>query len=217
MRIIQFSDPPISHRGGLGPDNAGRRVDYLNEVARPDLVINSGDVVILDPDDDADRAAAVALHQRIDAPLRVLPGNHDVGESAVDPWRGIKVSTERVRAFRAAWGSDRFVVHGEARRDADGWAFVGINSELCGSGLPEEAEQWSWLEAAAAGLPGRPFILFLHKPLLIEAGSRDGITVAAAARQRILAAFARADLRLGARGHLPHYPYPAGGDGPGTR
>jgi 3',5'-cyclic AMP phosphodiesterase CpdA len=171
MRIIQFSDTHISHRGGLGHDNAERLAGYLNEVARPDLVINSGDVVIIDPDDEADRAAALRLHQRIEAPLRVIPGNHDVGEGADDPWRGIKVSSERVRAFRQAWGSDRFVVHGEAGCDADGWAFVGINSELCGSGLPEEDEQWAWLEDMAASLAGRPVMLFLHKPLLIDAGS----------------------------------------------
>jgi len=214
VRIIQFSDTHISHRGGLGHDNAERLVGYLNQVARPDLVINSGDVVILDPDDGADRAAALRLHQRIDAPLRVLPGNHDVGEGADDPWRGIKVSTERVRAFRAAWGSDRFVVHGEARCDADGWAFVGLNSELCGSGLPEEDEQWAWLEETAASLAGRPVIMFLHKPLRIDDGSLDAVTVTAAARQRLLAAFAGTDLRVVANGHLHRYRCAASDDGP---
>jgi 3',5'-cyclic AMP phosphodiesterase CpdA len=70
MRIIQFSDTHISHLGGVGHDNAERLVDYLNEVAAPDLVVNTGDVVILDPDADDDRAAAIRIHQRIHAPLR---------------------------------------------------------------------------------------------------------------------------------------------------
>ena len=103
MRIIQFSDTHISHLGGVGYANAERLVDYLNEVAAPELAINTGDVVILDPDAADDRDAAIRIHERIQAPLRVLPGNHDVGECARDPWRGLGVTSERVQAFRSAW------------------------------------------------------------------------------------------------------------------
>lgn len=205
MRIIQFSDPHISHLGGVGHGNTERLVDYLNEVAEPDLVVNTGDVVIVDPDAVEDRDAAMRIHERIDAPLRVLPGNHDVGECAPEPWRGIGVTSRRVRGFRSAWGSDRFVLFGDAARDAQEWAFVGINSELCGSGLPEEDEQWAWLEEIAADAAGRSVMLFLHKPLVIDDGTRDSVTVAAAARERILGTFRDADLRVVANGHLHRY------------
>jgi Calcineurin-like phosphoesterase len=141
MRIVQFSDTHISHLRGVGYGNAERLVDYLNEVAAPDLAINTGDVVILDPDSADDRDAAMRIHERIQAPLRVLPGNHDVGECALDPWRGLGVTSERVQGFRSAWGGDRFVLFGDAAQDAQDWAFVGINSELCGSGLPEARER----------------------------------------------------------------------------
>jgi 3',5'-cyclic AMP phosphodiesterase CpdA len=211
MRIIQFSDTHISHLGGLGHGNAERLADYLNEVAEPDLAVNTGDVVILDPDSAEDRAAALRIHERIDAPLRVVPGNHDVGECAPEPWQGIGVSSRRVRDFRSAWGSDRFVVFGDAAREAEGWAFVGINSELCASGLPEEDEQWAWLEEVAAGAAGRSVMLFLHKPLVIDDGSRDSITVAAAARERILGTF-RGYLRVVANGHVHRYRRTADGD-----
>lgn len=212
MRIIQFSDTHISHLGGIGRANAERLVDYLNEVARPDLAVNSGDIVILDPDSAPDRAAAIRIHERIDAPLRVVPGNHDVGECAAEPWRGLGVSSERVRGFRSAWGSDRFAVFGDAAQDAGEWAFVGINSELCGSGLPEEDEQWAWLAKVAAEAAGRSVMLFLHKPLVIDDGTRDGVTVAAAARDRILGTFPGAALRVVANGHVHRYRRATDGD-----
>jgi 3',5'-cyclic AMP phosphodiesterase CpdA len=204
MRIIQFSDTHISHLGGLGHGNAERLADYLNNVAKPDLVVHTGDVVILDPDSTEDRDAAMRIHERIDAPLRVLPGNHDVGESAAEPWRGIGVSSERVQGFRSAWGSDRFVLFGDAALDAEGWVFAGINSELCSSGLPEEDEQWAWLEEVAAEAAGRSVMLFLHKPLVIDDGARENVTVTAAARERIRGTFG-GDLRVVGNGHVHRY------------
>jgi 3',5'-cyclic AMP phosphodiesterase CpdA len=214
MRIIQFSDTHISHLGGVGHDNTERLVDYLNEAAEPDLAVNTGDVVILDPDSAEDRAAALRIHERIGAPLRVIPGNHDVGECAPEPWEGIGVSSQRVQDFRSAWGSDRFVLFGDAAREAEGWAFVGINSELCGSGLPEENEQWGWLEEVAAEAAGRSVMLFLHKPLVIDDGSRENVTVTAAARNRILGTFrsAGAGLRVVANGHVHLYRRTTDGD-----
>lgn len=210
MRIIQFSDTHISHLGGLGHGNTERLADYLNEVAKPDLAVHTGDVVILDPDSAEDRAAALRIHERIDAPLRVIPGNHDVGECAPEPWEGIGVTSQRVQGFRSAWGSDRFVLFGDAAREAEGWAFVGINSELCDSGLPEEDEQWAWLEEVAAEAAGRSVMLFLHKPLVIDDGSRENFTVTAAARKRILGTFR--DLRVVANGHLHRYRRTTDGD-----
>jgi 3',5'-cyclic AMP phosphodiesterase CpdA len=211
MRIVQFSDTHISHLGGIGHDNAERLADYLNEVSRPDLAVNTGDVVILDPDAADDCATAMRIHQRIQAPLRVVPGNHDVGECAAEPWRGIGVTSQRVQGFRSAWGSDRFLVQGEAAQDAAEWAFIGINSELCGSGLPEEDEQWAWLAGAAAEAAGRWVMLFLHKPLVIDEGTRENITLTTAARDRVLAIFGGA-LRVVANGHVHRYRRAADGD-----
>jgi 3',5'-cyclic AMP phosphodiesterase CpdA len=212
LRIIQFSDAHISHLGGLGHGNTERLVDYLNDAAEPDLVVNTGDVVLLDPDATEDRDAAMRIHERIDAPLRVLPGNHDVGECAPEPWRGIAVTSRRVQGFRSAWGSDRFVLFGDAARDAEGWAFVGINSELCASGLPEEDEQWAWLADVAAEAAGRSVMLFLHKPLVIDDGTRESVTVTAASRDRILGTFRDAELRVVANGHVHRYRRSTDGD-----
>ena len=86
MRIVQISDTHLSHRGGIGNRNFEELAAFINDQLRPDLVVHTGDVSILDPDSDADRAAARELLKLISAPLRVLPGNHDVGEPGDAPW-----------------------------------------------------------------------------------------------------------------------------------
>lgn len=91
------------------------------------------------------------------------------------------------------------------------WVFAAINSELCSSGLPEEDEQWAWLEEIAARAASCSVMLFLHKPLVIDDGPRDGTTVSAASRDRILSTFSRADLRVVASGHLHRYRCTAAG------
>lgn len=48
-------------------------------------------------------------------------------------------------------------------------------------------------------------MFFLHKPLVIDDGTRESVTVAAAARERILGTFRDADLRVVANGHVHRY------------
>jgi 3',5'-cyclic AMP phosphodiesterase CpdA len=179
--------------------------DHINHEIRPDLVVHTGDVVIANPDSVRDRDAARRLLARIDAPLLVLPGNHDVGESADDPWMEIAVTSERIAAFSSAWGQDRFFLTGSAADRCDNWVFVGLNSERLGSGLPQEREQWDWLAGVAQRARGKSVMLFLHKPLWYPGGSKSGITVPEADRQRLVALFADARLRVVANGHLHRY------------
>ena len=60
------------------------------------------------------------------------------------------------------------------------------NSERLSSGLPDEDEQWAWLSSVADEVAGKSIILFLHKPLLFHGGSRAGITIADADRERLI-------------------------------
>jgi 3',5'-cyclic AMP phosphodiesterase CpdA len=205
MRIIQLSDTHISHLGGTPSQNMALLADYLNDVLRPDLVINTGDLVILDPDSRRDRETARALHQRIDAPLLVIPGNHDVGEAGPDPWMGISVTSDRVAGYIDTWGPDRFFRVGSADTGSAGWAFVGINSERMSSGLPEEEEQWDWLAGTAEQVRGMSVMLFLHKPLWFPGGPQPGITIAEADRHRLFSLFSGARLRVVANGHVHRY------------
>lgn len=205
MRIVHLSDTHISHLGGTPSKNFSLLVEYLNTELRPDLVVNTGDVVILNPDSARDRETAWRLHQEIEAPLLVIPGNHDVGECADEPWMGIEVSSDRVAGFTQTWGPDRFLRLGSAATGSADWAFIGINSERMSSGLPEEDEQWEWLASAAEQVKGKSVMLFLHKPLWFPGGSRSGLTIPAADRQRLLTLFAGARLRAVANGHVHRY------------
>jgi hypothetical protein len=104
MRIVQISDTHLSHLGGIPTRNLQRLITFINEELRPDLVVHSGDVLILDPDSAADRHAARDLLDQISAPLRVVPGNHDVGEPGDRPWGGLGVTSTRVTAFAGVFG-----------------------------------------------------------------------------------------------------------------
>jgi 3',5'-cyclic AMP phosphodiesterase CpdA len=205
VRIVQLSDTHISHLGGIPTENMTLLTSYINQEIRPELVVHTGDVVIANPDSAQDRDAARRLLAQIDAPLLVLPGNHDVGESADNPWMGIPVTSGRIAGYTSTWGEDRFFLDGEATVRSGNWVFIGLNSERFGSGLPQEDEQWDWLAGAAARARGKSVLLFLHKPLWFPGGSAPGITVSAADRQRLIALFAEARLRVVANGHVHRY------------
>ena len=187
-------------------------IDFLNEDLRPDLVIHTGDVVILNPDSPDDRQAALRLHQQINAPLLVLPGNHDVGESGDDVWMGVAVTSERVAGFTGTWGADRFLRLGDAGTGSQDWAFIGINSERMSSGLPEEDEQWDWLASVADQVRGKSVMLFLHKPLWFLGSAEPGMTIPEADRERLLSVLAGTRLRVVANGHLHRYRHAREGD-----
>lgn len=202
MRIVQISDTHLTHRGGLTEQNFRRLVTHFNEEARPDLVVITGDIQVIHPDDAADREFAHALAQTLTVPFKAVPGNHDVGEPAAHPWAGLAVTDERVAAFEAVWGP------GYWRHDQGGAVLIGVNSELMGSGLAREAEQWAWLEQAVTDLPaGAPVLLFLHKPIwpALDEPIEHQLEVDAASRERLLGLLDGAALRAVGSGHLHSY------------
>ena len=77
VRVVQISDTHLSARAGAPPEWAAL-VRWLTDDP-PDLVVHSGDIVLEDPDDDADRAFAAELMAALPCPWVVIPGNHDVG------------------------------------------------------------------------------------------------------------------------------------------
>jgi 3',5'-cyclic AMP phosphodiesterase CpdA len=202
MHIVQISDTHISHFGGVTSENFDLLVDFVNNELRPDLVVNSGDVSILTPDIADDRELAHKMHQNFTAPVHVLPGNHDLGEAGEHAWMGITVTSERLAAFRGTFGTDRFVDTTE-----EGWAIIGMNSEILSSGLPEEDEQWGWLESTAAQVEGRKILLFLHKPLWspMPGFTEHALAVTDSDRERLLSIFSASQLRAVGSGHLHRY------------
>jgi 3',5'-cyclic AMP phosphodiesterase CpdA len=201
LRIVQISDTHLSHRGGVTNRNCERLIAFVNEDLRPDLVVHTGDVSMLDPDSAADRDAAYELLARISAPIRVVPGNHDVGEPAERAWGDFAVTSERIAAFTSVFGADHWVeVPGE-------YAVIGLNSEVLSTGLPEERSQWDWLESVTEEVSARPALVFSHKPFWppVTDPTDVPLSIPDDSRDRLLRALDRVNVKVYGSGHLHRF------------
>ena len=179
-RVVQFSDTHISHRDGVPPSLAGL-LDQLDDDP-PDLLVVTGDIVLEDPDDVADREYAHAVLTGAPCPVLAIPGNHDIGF-----YGEVADRARRVAAFCERWGTDRFAV------DVAGWRLVGANAYLVG-----DAEHDSWLHEAVTS--GAPTVVFIHQP---QTGGEpnDGWETPDWARAAFEAAIDAGDVRLIVSGH----------------
>jgi len=203
FRLIQISDPHLARRHASLTANF-ERVSAHIDAARPDLVINSGDLAFDAPTSPDDLAFARGLHDALPVPCRYLPGNHDVGDNPTElgPQPPHPVTEARRQAYAAVFGDDRW------QFEAAGWSFIGLDSLLMQSGLSAEDEQLDWLATQLAAAAGRPVALFLHKPLFLDTPADPEREASAIryipppARRRLLALLDKADLRLVASGHV---------------
>jgi 3',5'-cyclic AMP phosphodiesterase CpdA len=129
------------------------------------------------------------------------PGNHDVGMVGNDKVK-TSITPEKVGRFSQELGPNWFA------REMAGVRIVGINSCLLGSGLPEEADQWKFLEQELAKPSAKPTLLLEHFPLFIKTAEepRQGTwNVPPEPRKRLLALVEQGGVRAVLSGHL-HYP-----------
>jgi len=203
FRLLHVCDLHLGAGAEYHLDN-WRKVVAWAQRERPDLVVVNGDLVMDDPDNEADHAFARTEVDRLGLPCRFLPGNHDVGDNVVSGKMPQRVDAERIARFRRHYGEDRWAF------DAAGWRFVGVDAQLFGSrGLALEDEQWRWLEGALGEAAGQPLALFIHKPLFLDhPGETDHADptvrqscLDAASRARLLALVQRHGVRLIASGH----------------
>lgn len=203
FRIAQISDTHLSEEKPFFIENF-RRIGAALRVAAPDLVVNSGDISLDGAGEEADLAAARALHDALDLPIRYLPGNHDLGDSQDAPAHGEgTIGRDRRERYLRHFDMDFWSF------DVPGWRVLGINAQLLGSDLAEAAaEQESLIYWAASTLEDRRLALFLHKPLFDRDCRETAVTgrfVNPVPRRRLLELLADAPPALVACGHVHQY------------
>lgn len=165
FRLTQISDTHLSRapRFARLTDNFHRVSQHI-DAARPDLVVNTGDLSWDGPISRDDLKYAKELHAALPVSCRYLPGNHDIGDNptAVDAAPSHPANEKDRDAFVAVFGEDRW------QFEAAGWRFIGLNSLIMNTGIPSEAEQMDWLTSQLSGASRKPIALFLHKPLFLR-------------------------------------------------
>jgi hypothetical protein len=170
----------------------------------PARVIHLGDVVHPIPGlpEHADALdVAQATYAGLAAPLRVVPGNHDVGDKP-HPWAPApSVSAGKHAVFVDRWGPPWW------EDVVDGVRLIGVDTPLLHSGLPLEEDQWRWLEGLASAGPRRTFAFVHYPPFLLEPDEREHYdNLAPPGRARLLDLFARLGVEAVFCGHV-HHPF----------
>lgn len=200
MRIVQISDLHLSRTHGYFYQNWLVTLDELN-ANPPDLVVVSGDVSFNGADSSDDLSFAREEITRITAPTVVLPGNHDIGDHPMSKKLDQPVNSERLERWFELFETDRFSVQLGSLR------VVGFNTELLGSGLPEETAQWHWLDAELTRA-AEPTLVFMHKPLFARDPFETEFNkscVDPVARERLWRLFESANVAVIASAHVHVY------------
>jgi alkaline phosphatase D len=113
------------------------------------------------------REIATDFVSRISFPMCIVPGNHDVGS----PPGSEDYSQEKLlaasNAFQEMFGPFGWVL------EAAGFQVLGINSQLFGSGLPQEFEQKSWFRSKLSKQTDLLRAVLLHTPPYLVAPDDD--------------------------------------------
>lgn len=199
--VVQISDTHLSRSHAYFQDNWEACVDYLN-VRTPALVIHTGDVAFNAPEVPDDLAFSREQLDRLPCPWVAIPGNHDVGEPGESPRLGQHIGEPELAGWAQHFGLDHFC------QDIEDWRFIGINSELLGSELQQEKDQWQFLANTLASADTRSIGLFLHKPLFhdnINATAINGVCVHPVPRGQMRQLVEHANVKFIACGHTHAY------------
>ena len=98
---------------------------------------------------------------RLPFAYHVIPGNHDVGEKS-NGESPVRVRSKAVHSYEGVFGPSQWsFVHKGVR-------FSGLNALLAGSGLPEEAEMWEWLDGLQADTSVDHHVWMMHPSLFVD-------------------------------------------------
>lgn len=135
-------------------------IERLNQID-PALTIHLGDLVHPVPGMPTYAQAADNFKQltaALRSPLRLVPGNHDVGDKPV-AWAPASIVSDAALALWREHFGDHYYAF-----DFRGLHIVVVDAQIINSGLGAEAEQRAWLEADLAAHAGQRTFLCLHYP-----------------------------------------------------
>ena len=200
VRIAQISDLHVSPEKPFFNANLERIFEDVRQ-AKPDLVLNTGDLGLYGERDNDDIALALDAHRELGIEYRVVPGNHDVGEHPDIP-RRVHVVEESLSRYRQKVGEDFWVL------DLPGWRLIGLNALIAGTDMSGNDAQLEMLSKAASGRAGRSLAVVLHKPIADLSYDDPGVNarfLTLAARRQFLDAVGAAPADLYICGHVHQY------------
>jgi len=199
MKLVLVSDTHLTPRAPAFGDNWTVVRAWIEAMA-PDVVVNLGDIAADGASDPRELHDARAAFDGLGTEVRFIPGNHDIGDTPIEPGapNDHPLDPRRLADYRRLYGPDRWSL------EWGPWQIVALNAQLFGTGTDEEGAQFAWLEERLRDRRG-PLGLLLHKPLFRNApGDTEAHVryVPAGARRRLLAGLAARDLRFVASGHV---------------
>lgn len=144
-------------------------VEAINRL-NPAFTIHVGDVVHPLPNtsqyDDACEYA-LDLYRRLKAPFYIAPGNHDIGDKWLPGNPAASITDDTCLKYQNHFGPQW------QNFEIDGINFVILNACLLGSDLPQEHEQWAFLEQQLGARNKERTFVFSHYPPFITSSDEN--------------------------------------------
>lgn len=159
FKIAHVSDTHLSFERPYFVENFRAALRLIRKRGA-DLIINTGDAAMDGGDRLSDLVAVKELHDGARIPYRLIPGNHDIGDTQAVAKRQA-VTEERRDRWLSVFGPDWWSF------DIPGWRLLGVNAQLIGSDLASEPEQLAFVREQSGSLGQLSLGLFIHKPLFL--------------------------------------------------
>jgi 3',5'-cyclic AMP phosphodiesterase CpdA len=193
--FVQISDTHVGVKEAAFNARYAEVVRQVNAL-KPDFVIHTGDALtIWSPEN---MVPFKELSKNLAMPMHLIPGNHDITDIA-------KITADeanaRVQAWRDAAGYDH------ESFEHQGCVFIGLDSNLYNSKLPEEARQMAWLKSQLRKSEGKRVFIFQHQPLFLDKPDEPANywVVAEPARGELLKLFRQYKVEAVLTGHLHRF------------
>ena len=199
VRVAVISDTHTTR------DTGEDRVEYRGHfdkviaavnAAHVQVVIMTGDLTQFGKDTEFEEFKEQA--KGLKSPVFWVPGNHDDGNKKLPP-RDPGPKQSQLDECEKELGHTFYV------QDVAGLHLIAVNSQLLGSGLPREAEQWKFLEDQFAQPVPATTLVFLHMPPFLNSpdeGADIYWSLDPTSRHRLLDLLVKGGVHTLVTGHL---------------